>query len=204
MPASSRIEEPSAVTKASRCSRRTMSIETRLDPPNAVVDGLPDVGVSVTEGPASDAGRKRDRSDHLRRSTWLACPSVRECPPTSTDEWPERRAPACCRQKLHARPFASTHTLAAGERAHAFVGLARIGTSLPDIRATLHGGSERFHAVGEAGQTPASLLLGPDRCSPVGLSAGRKRLRRPLVAALHRHARLAVEVPDHAYPEAQP
>src|ERR671935_2282656 len=31
-PASSRIEEPSAVMKASRCSRRTMSIETRLDP----------------------------------------------------------------------------------------------------------------------------------------------------------------------------
>src|SRR5438034_3919895 len=30
MPASSRIEEPSAVMKASRCSRRTMSIETML------------------------------------------------------------------------------------------------------------------------------------------------------------------------------
>jgi hypothetical protein len=31
MPASSRIEEPSAVMNASCCSRRTMSIETRLD-----------------------------------------------------------------------------------------------------------------------------------------------------------------------------
>jgi hypothetical protein len=32
VPASSRIEEPSAVMKALRCSRRTMSIERRLDP----------------------------------------------------------------------------------------------------------------------------------------------------------------------------
>src|SRR5512132_697623 len=31
VPASSRIEEPSAVMKALRCSRRTMSIERRLD-----------------------------------------------------------------------------------------------------------------------------------------------------------------------------
>src|SRR5204863_9553283 len=42
MPASSRIEEPSAVMNASRCSRRTMFIETRLDPAMRSWIGLPE------------------------------------------------------------------------------------------------------------------------------------------------------------------
>jgi hypothetical protein len=42
-----------------------------------------------------------------------------------------------------------------------FSGIAVNATPLRDSRATLHGGSERFQAAGEAGSRPASLLLDP-------------------------------------------
>src|SRR5690349_20427042 len=53
IPASSRIDEPSAVMKASRCSRRTMSIKRRL----VLVEASGEPAL-VTEG----AGRRRSES----------------------------------------------------------------------------------------------------------------------------------------------
>jgi hypothetical protein len=41
-----------------------------------------------------------------------------------------------------------------------------------DSRATPHGGSERFQAVGEAGLTPASLLLDPASLQPIRVVSG--------------------------------
>jgi hypothetical protein len=81
-------------------------------------------------------------------------------------------APACCRQKLRAggRRFASTtRSPLVATRTHSSP--ARTATSLRDSRATVHGGSERFQAVGEAGLRPASLCLIPHRCRRFGLSA---------------------------------
>ena len=62
-------------------------------------------------------------------------------------------------------------TCAAAGQAHASFALARIATSVRDSRATVHGGSERFQAVGEAGLRPASLCLIPLRCWRFRLSA---------------------------------
>src|SRR5215218_11076755 len=45
-------------------------------------------------------------------------------------------------------------------------------TPLRDSRATLHGGSERFQAAGEAGLTPASLLLDPASLAGIRVVSG--------------------------------
>jgi hypothetical protein len=55
----------------------------------------------------------------------------------------------------------------------------RNGTPLRDSRATLHGGSERFQAVGEAGSRPASFLLDPASLQPIRVVSGGGGIRTP-------------------------
>jgi hypothetical protein len=70
-------------------------------------------------------------------------------------------------------------TCAAAGQALAFFGLARIATSVRDSRATVHGGSERFQAVGEAGLRPASLLLDPASLLAMRVVSGGGGIRTP-------------------------
>src|SRR5215208_2741455 len=56
--------------------------------------------------------------------------------------------------------------------AHTVSGIARNATPLRDSRATPHGGSERSQAAGEAGLTPASLLLDPASLQPIRVVSG--------------------------------
>jgi hypothetical protein len=76
-------------------------------------------------------------------------------------------------------PVRVDHALAAGGHAHALVGLARNAAPLRDIRATVHGGSKQFQAVGEAGLAPASVLLDPASLQPIRVVSGGGGIRTP-------------------------
>jgi hypothetical protein len=50
--------------------------------------------------------------------------------------------------------------------------IARVAGPLRESRATLHGGSERLQAMGEAGLMPASFLLDPASLQPIRVVSG--------------------------------
>ena len=94
---------------------------------------------------------------------------------------------ACLRQRAVARscarvgppPFLSTNVRRCWPGARVLRSCARIATSVRDSRATVHGGSERFHAVGEAGFLPASLLLVPASLLAIRVVSGGGGIRTP-------------------------
>jgi hypothetical protein len=72
---------------------------------------------------------------------------------------------------LGAHPFASTtRSRLVATRTH--IVLARNAAPLRDSRATIHGGSKQFQAVGEAGLRPASVLLNPASLQPIRVVSG--------------------------------
>jgi hypothetical protein len=83
-----------------------------------------------------------------------------------------QRAVASSCARAGRSPVRLDHALAAGGQAARIFGLARKATSLRDSRATPHDGSERSQAVGEAGLTPASLLLDPASLQPIRVVSG--------------------------------
>jgi hypothetical protein len=76
-------------------------------------------------------------------------------------------------------PFLSTNVRRCWPGARVLRSCARIATSVRDSRATVHGGSERFHAVGEAGFLPASLLLAPASLLAIRVVSGGGGIRTP-------------------------
>src|SRR5215218_1894670 len=67
---------------------------------------------------------------------------------------------------------------AAGGQAHAFFGRSERDVAARQSRDT-HGGCERSQAVGEAGLTPASVLLDPASLQPIRVVSGGGGIRTP-------------------------
>jgi hypothetical protein len=75
------------------------------------------------------------------------------------------------------RPF--DYALFAGGQAHVFFALARIATSVRDSRATVHGGSGRFQAVGRGGRDARLSLLDPASLLAIQVVSGGGGIRTP-------------------------